>query len=246
MKAIILAAGYGTRLYPLTKNTPKALLPVRNKPVIEYILERLAKIEINQILIITNDRHYKKFIQWLNNYIPPHPLKIINDGTRNEKQRLGAIGDLIFAIDKEKINDDVLVFACDTIFTFTLHQFLFSINSKNEENWLMLHNIRDRKLASNYGVAKINEIGQIIQYKEKPKEPFSSLVSIGIYYFPESKFQLVRKFLKTENKDAPGYYIEWLLKNDRIFGMVQRRGDWIDIGNIKQYKKASRLLKEEE
>jgi glucose-1-phosphate thymidylyltransferase len=182
-------------------------------------------------------------LQWLDGYIPPHPLKILNDGTKDEDKRLGAIGDLLFAIDGEKIKENIIVLACDMIFTFSLQQFLFSIERKPEENWVMLYDIGEKEEASSYGVAKVDELSRLTHYVEKPAQPFSSLVSIGIYYFPVGKFDLIRKFSRGHNTDAPGYYIEWLIKNDEVFAHVQRRGEWFDIGNKKQYQKVCKIMK---
>ena len=103
MHVIILAAGFGTRLYPLTKSIPKSLLPICNKPVIEYILEKLKGLDIKKITVVTNDVYYPKFLDWLANYIPDYPLSLLSDGTSSETDKLGAVGDLKFVLEKEKM-----------------------------------------------------------------------------------------------------------------------------------------------
>ena len=121
MKAIILAAGYATRLYPLTLNKPKPLLEVAAKPIIEHILFKIEKIkEINNIFIVTNNKFYAKFASWLAVYESKKKIKIINDKTSSNEDRLGAVGDIKFVLEQEKLNDDVMIIAGDNLFEFSL------------------------------------------------------------------------------------------------------------------------------
>lgn len=124
MKAIILAAGYATQLYPLTKNQPKALLPIGNKPIIDYIVEEIETIkEVDQSIVISNDRFYNHFVDQASNREFKVPVKVINDNTTSDDDKLGAIGDINLVLNEEKIDDDVLIVAGDNYFTFKLKDF---------------------------------------------------------------------------------------------------------------------------
>lgn len=244
MQAVILSAGYGTRLYPLTKTTPKALLPVAGRPVLEYLLEKLKYLDLDRQIIITNDRYYPKFLEWLSGYIPYFPTVLLSDHTRNEEEKLGALGDLELVIEREKIDDDILLLTSDMIFSFSLARFINAIKAKSQDNWILLYKLKKKKEASKYGVAQVDELGRVTKFEEKPAQPFSNYVSFGIYYLPRSKLGLILQFLKTHNKtDAPGEYFQWLVENDRLYGFIQSGGIWIDIGDKKQYYGAEEIVK---
>ena len=129
MKALILAAGYATRLYPLTENQPKPLLPIADKPILEHILLKIEKIaQLKEVIIITNDRFYPKFTDWVKTTKITLKIKILNDGTASNEDRLGAIGDIHFTIQQEKINENLLVIAGDNLFGFSLAEFVRFFN----------------------------------------------------------------------------------------------------------------------
>ncbi len=243
MQAIILSAGYGTRLYPLTKTTPKALLPVAGRPVIEYVLEKLKYLELKKQTIITNDRYYPKFLQWLSNYTPYFPTVLLSDGTKNDKEKLGALGDLKLVIQRENVDDDVLLLTSDMIFSFSLNRFISAINTRSSENWILLYKLKNKEEACKYGVAEVDELGRVIKFEEKPSQPFSCYVSFGVYYLPKNKLKLIFKFLKSHKKnDAPGEYFQWLISNDSLYGFIQSGGIWIDIGDKQRYYGAEEIV----
>lgn len=245
MYGIILSAGYGTRLYPLTLTTPKALLPIHNRPVIEFLLDRIKKIRFKKVLIVTNEKYHPKFLEWLSGYQPHHPLVLLSDGTRNEEERLGAIGDLEFVLQKEGIKDDILLFTSDMIFSFSLNKFLNAIESKPDQNWILLYKLRRKKDAFRYGVASVDELGVVTRFEEKPPKPFSPLVAFGIYYLPRNKLSLIARYCKgTRGVDALGGYFQWLLKEDSLYGYVQSGGLWIDVGDKEQYYRAKEMLRQ--
>jgi len=244
MQAIILSAGYGVRLYPLTKTTPKALLPVAGRPVIEYVLDKLKYLELEKQLIITNDRYYPKFLEWLSSYIPYFPTVLLSDGTKNEKEKLGALGDLELVIQRENIDDDVLLLTSDMIFSFSLNRFINAVNTRSRENWILLYKLKNKKEACKYGVAEVDELGRVVRFEEKPLQPFSYYVSFGIYYLSRNKLKLISEFLDTHKKnDAPGEYFQWLISNDSLYGFIQSGGIWIDIGDKQQYYGAEEMVK---
>ena len=240
MKAIIPAAGYRTRLYPLTKETPKALIEVAGKPVLEHVLERIAALgEVDRVFIVTNDLYCKKFREWLKFYddVTPLEIKIINDGTKSNEDRLGAIGDKQLAIEKGKIDDDLLDISSDNLFDFGLEK-AFEAFSLKKSPLIGLYDVRDRYLARHYGIVAVDAENRVTAFQEKPEKPASTLASIGVYFYPREHVPLLAKFLKTGHaKDAPGYFIEWLHRETDIYGHVFR-GKWFDIGSFEQLDKA--------
>lgn len=239
MKAIILAAGYAVRLYPLTLNTPKPLLPLGKKPIINYIIGKIRKIkDIDEILIVTNDKFYEKFIQWLKKYKLKN-IRIINDGTKSDEDKLGAIGDIDFVLKKEKIKEDVLIFAGDNIFEFDILKYYEFF--KQKKNIVALKFVKNKKLLPHYGIVKINKSRKIIEFQEKPEKPKSNLASASCYMYSKEVIKIFDEYLKNKHhKDAPGNFIAWLHKKIPVYGFVFRER-WFDIGNLQNYKKADRI-----
>jgi len=246
MEAIILAAGVGRRLYPLTKKTPKALFPINDKPVIEYILKKLSTLNLEKINIVTNDRYYSHMIDWLEGYNTSIPIVIRSDKTKTEQDKLGAVGDLKFILDREKIKDDILLLVSDMVFFFKLEGFLSSVKKKKDKNWLLLYKLKDREEAFKYGVLSLDKNNKVVRFEEKPKVPFSSLIAFGAYYLPKGRLSMVDDFYKIEgSKDALGGYFRYLSEQDSLYGFVQKSGSWADIGgSIESYKKAIDVINE--
>ena len=249
MHAVMLSAGFGTRLYPLTETIPKALLPINGKPVIEYILDKLKNFDLKKTVIVTNEKYYSEFLKWLSVYTPAHPLTLISDGTKTEHEKLGAVGDLKFAVEQNGIRDDVLLLVSDMIFSFSLNKFLSAVKRKRRQNWMLLYGLKDKTQASKYGVASLDKNDRVIRFEEKPREPFSSCVAFGVYYLPRCKLSLIDDFFKDtgehseEKYDALGGYFKWLVDKKSLFGYVQRSGVWVDIGDKEQYKEAEKLIR---
>lgn len=243
MKAIILAAGYAVRLYPLTRNTPKPLLPVNKKPIIEYIVEKIKTIkDIDKILIVTNGKFYKHFKDWRAKQKTKNiKIKIINDKTTSEDDRLGAIGDINFVLKKEKINDDVLIIAGDNLFDFDLKKFHAFFNEKDAV--MALRKVNDKMLLPKYGVAKINKNKRIILFEEKSPKPKSNLAATGCYIYSKKTIKHFKHYLKNKmNKDAPGHFVAWLVRQMPVHGFVFKE-NWFDIGDLESYKKADKIYR---
>ncbi len=240
MEAVILAAGIGKRLYPLTKKTPKALFPINGLPVIEYILKKLKSLDLKKINIVTNDKYYDYLIDWVENYDTLVPIVIKSDGTKTGRDKLGAVGDLKFVLDSEKIKDDVLLLVSDMVFSFKVERFLSAVKKKRDKNWLLLYKLEDIEEATKYGVLSLDSNNKVTRFQEKPKVPFSSLIAFGIYYLPKSKLSMVNEFCKKKgSKDALGGYFRYLVDRDSLYGFIQSSGSWADIGgSIECYKKA--------
>lgn len=234
MKALILAAGYATRLYPLTREYPKPLLKVRRKLIIDYIIDKLAvPDEVDEIIIVTNNKFISKFRKWRKSVRSRKPITLVDDLTRNNTDRLGAIGDVDFAINKKRIKDDLLVIGGDNLFSGGLKRFLkFAINKKPAIT-VGLYKLKDLKEAVRYGVAKLNKDKRVIYFKEKPSKPDSNLVAMCLYYIPGARLGLIKDYMLISKKaDATGNYIDWLKDRIDTYGFIFR-GWWYDIGDYK-------------
>ena len=242
MDSIILVAGYATRLHPLTENTPKSLLKVAGKPIIEYIIGKLEELEIiDKIYIVTNDKFEKNFNEWLHNFNAKKSIEVINDGTKSNKGRLGALGDIHYTIKTKNIDDDIIIIAGDNLFELSLHE-VVDIFQKKEHNVIVLHDVKDLGLAKNYGVVKV-ENNIVVNFEEKPLKPKSTLVSTGIYLFPKKTLPLIKKYINQgNNPDKSGSFIEWLHKRDKVYAYVTDKA-WYDIGSFEQLEEANKHFK---
>jgi glucose-1-phosphate thymidylyltransferase len=240
MKAIILAAGYATRLYPLTKEKPKPLLEVKGKPILEHILDELHFIkEINEVFVITNDRFFKNFLDWKLNYSGKLKVTIVNDGTKTNEDRLGSLGDIKFVIENMCINEDVVIVAGDNLFEFSLQE-LFQHYSNKKKPVVVLYDVLDIELAKQYGIVSIDDSGKIINFEEKPTIPKSTLSSTGIYVYPMKTINKLIEFVNLHGKkDKAGDFLEWLHTQEEVYTHLTN-DKWFDIGTLDQLEKARR------
>ncbi len=240
MKGIVLAAGYGTRLYPLTLNKPKPLLPVAGRPIIEYILERLQPIDVlRDLYIVTNQKFYPNFIEWKGRYRSSFKIKVLNDRTLSNEDRLGAIGDINFVVESEGIEDDLLVIGGDNIFEFDLLE-AYQYFRQKEASVVGLYDMEDpSRVAGLYGVVSLDQEGKIVRFDEKPKRPKSSLISTAIYLFTREDIGEVKKCIEEgHNPDNAGDFIRYLSEKKSTYGFVFRE-TWFDIGDKNQYRIAN-------
>lgn len=243
MKVLIPAAGYATRLYTLTKNRPKHLLDVKGKPIIEHVIEKTLDLEgVDEILIVTNEKFYSNFQEWARDYSCSVPVKIFNDKTTSNEDRLGQIGDIHFVIDQANIEDDLLVIAGDNLFDFQLDA-VYEFFRKNNVIVNGLFDVESIQDAKQLGIATIDKDNTVVQFQEKPESPNSTLASMGIYVIPKEKVSMISRYLEQGNKpDKMGYFMEWLLENDTLKGFVYK-GDWFDIGYHSALEKARKEFK---
>ena len=192
MKAIILAAGYATRLYPLTKNFPKALLPIADKPIINYLLDELETLpELNQVHVVSNHRFIGHFENWLNElnqakrYERLH-IQVWDDGTSNDETKLGAVGDSQFVIDQAKLDDELLVAAADNFFTFPLIQFYNDFKS-HQCDTLCAARMTDLNSLRRMAVATLDENRKVLNLEEKPEQPKSDIAVYALYLYRREK-----------------------------------------------------------
>ncbi len=239
MKAIILAAGYATRLYPLTKDKPKPLLIVAGKPMVEHILDKIIVLDdVDEVFIVTNNKFYSHFENWLKVYSYPKKIKIINDGTNTNEDRLGAIGDIDFVIKQENIDDDLLVIAGDNLFEFSLKDFA-DYSKEKKTSIIALFDLKEKdKVANKFGVVIIDENKKVIDFEEKPSEPKSTLAATACYLYKKEDIAKLKDYLKErESTDAPGHFFEYLSKQKPVYAFIFE-GRWWDIGSLEQLEEA--------
>ncbi len=244
MKALILAAGYATRLYPITKEYPKPLLKVGERPIIDYIIDKLDAIAwIDEIFVVTNSKFYLEFRKWKEHLNPGKRVVVVDDLTKSHADRRGAIGDIDFVIKKKNIREDLLVIGGDNLFEGGLADFLACARSHKTHPVIGVYDIKDKALSNKYGVIKMNGRNRIIDFQEKPGIPKSTLVAMCLYYFPRNCLTLIKEYLNTKDKhDATGFYIDWLRKAIPVYGFVFD-GCWYDIGDHKFYQEAKESFK---
>jgi len=244
MKVVILAAGYGTRLYPYTKNFPKPLLDVKGRPIIEYLLHKLERrSDVSKVIVVTNSRFYKHFVYWKKSVRTRLVLEIVNDLSKSPKDKLGAIKDMELVFKKEGYKGDFLVLGGDNFFKGWLDGFIRFAQRKSPGITIGAVDIGDKKQARHYGVLRMGKTKRIFEFQEKPEAPKSTLVAMCLYYFPSVKVPLVKRYLADPGnyRDAVGAYIKWLIAHDEVFGF-RFRSLWFDIGRVDTYITLNRLL----
>jgi glucose-1-phosphate thymidylyltransferase len=242
MKAIILAAGYATRLWPLTLDKPKPLLLIGKRPMIEYIIKRLNRINaLTEIHIVSNTKFVDAFVQWKKKYKGRKKIFITDDGMKSPDERRGSIGDAIFTIEKRKINTDILIVAGDNIFDFDLNVFIRKARVNSQSASIGLFDVKDKKLAKEYGIVMLNKDSTVACLEEKPSKPKSTLAAMCLYYFPKDKIRLLKKYKADGNSlDLAGSFIKWLSLRESVYGHIFK-GKWLDIGDKKSLKKAQSM-----
>jgi glucose-1-phosphate thymidylyltransferase len=247
MKVLILAAGYGTRLYPYTKDFPKTLLEVNKKPIIEYLVDKLGAIAgISKIIVVTNARFFDNFMGWREGLKQRRQVKVFNDLTLTPKEKLGAIGDMDLVFKTEGFDDDFLVIGGDNFFKEPLNDFISYARKNKSAVTIGVCDIKDKKEARNFGVVSLGRLGRVKQFQEKPSRPASSLIGMCLYYFPKGQNILIKKYLQDPKnpRDAAGAYIKWLSGNTKVYGFVFK-DSWFDIGRIDTYNKVKQITKGE-
>jgi len=240
VKAIILGAGYGTRLYPLTKNTPKPLLTVGGKPILEHILEKVGQVPaVDHVLVVTNDRFVSHFETWRQSFSWDKPIDVLNDGTTTNDNRLGAVGDIYFALKQREIRDEVLVVGGDNLFEFDLSKAWGFFQDKGSSIVGLYDMVDKNKVAGLYGVVSIDEFSKIVEFAEKPKNPKTALISTALYFLTVGDLDTLRSYIEQgQRADNLGDFIRYLIDHQDVYGYVFRE-NWFDIGSFEQYEQAN-------
>lgn len=245
MNALILAAGYATRLYPLTLNKAKPLLEVGGKPIIEWLFDNLASVPgLKTVYVVTNNKFAGDFQNWANAYQKRHPgmqIKIVNDGSTSDDDKLGATGDINLVLTRENLsNDDLLVIAGDNLFEQSLTDFVKA--AKQSLATVAVHDVGNLEAMKKYGTVTIDDKGVITNFEEKPKEPKSTLAAVALYYYSHEALPLFTTYLAAgNNPDQPGLFLQWLYTRKAV-GTFAINGRWLDIGSKETLENADKMF----
>ena len=242
MKNIIIAAGYATRLYPLTENFPKPLLKVGKRSILERMLDDIDTIEgVDEHIIVTNHKFARIFGEWQSNACYKKPISILDDGTTDNDNRLGAVRDLLLAIEQYHIDDDVMVLAADNILDFSFQGFADYFGLK-QSSVIMCHYEPELKRLQRTGVIAVDADWRVLQMQEKPKEPVSNWAVPPFYIYKRSDLPLIRDCLNHGcGFDAPGNLAHYLVDKTVVHAW-QMPGSRFDIGSMDSYNEAQRLF----
>jgi glucose-1-phosphate thymidylyltransferase len=245
MKVLILAAGYATRLYPLTLTQPKPLLPVAGQPMIEYVLDNLAPIGgIDRVYVVTNAKFAGHFETWSQAYRASGSkldFTIVNDASTDDSNKLGAIGDLHLVITRENIQDDLIVVAGDNLFSQSLADFGRQCRKMNAPV-LAVYDVGSLEEIKKYNSITLDAAGQITFFEEKPKNPTSTLTGIALYYYPKSTLPLIKQYVaEGNNPDQPGRLVQWLYPRTPFYTW-RVPGIWFDIGSKESLEEANQIF----
>lgn len=236
MKVLLLAAGYATRLRPLTEQVAKPLLPIAGRPMVEWILDRVADApEVDGVHVVTNSVYAGAFEDWARG----KDVVVHDDGTSSNEDRLGALGDIRFALQDGRLaGDDLLVIAADNLFEFPLRNYIDFWRSKGDGSALAVHRLADPSLAPLYGVVELDEADRIVGMEEKPERPKSDVVATAMYLFSRPHVALLERYLDEGNlPDPPGRYVSWLCEREPVYG-YRFSEPWLDIGDPEQLLEA--------
>jgi glucose-1-phosphate thymidylyltransferase len=239
MKCVILCAGYGTRLGELTRVYPKPLLPIAGRPMVEYVLDQLRAAGVTSGVLVSNHRYYDQFVRWAATGAADMELQVIDDGTTSNETRLGAVGDLDLALRMADIHEDFLVINGDNLFTFPLRPVMNFFFQRG--NTIVLYDVGSKEVARQMGMARLDASGRVVGFVEKPQEPETTCVSIGIYVYHREVRALVRQYLAEGNPpDRTGDFVAWLYPRVPVYGfhVPTDAGIWYDIGTPEQYREA--------
>lgn len=245
MKVLILAAGYATRLYPLTLTQPKPLLTVAGQPMIDYVLDNLAPIGgIDRVYVVTNAKFAGHFQEWSRQYRASKArldFTIVNDGSTDDSNKLGAIGDMHLVITREKVEDDLMVVAGDNLFSESLQDFGRYCREKNGPV-LAVYDVGNLQEITKYNSISIDASGKITFFEEKPKNPTSTLTGIALYYYPKASLPLIHEYMAGgNNPDQTGRLVQWLYRRAPVYTW-RVPGIWFDIGSKESLEEANTIF----
>ena len=235
MKCLILAAGYATRLYPLTENFPKPLLAVGDKTILDWLVDDIDESGlVDEYVVISNHKFAHHFDAWAKT--KAQKITVVDDGTSTNETRLGAVKDIQFAIEALKLDDDMLVIAGDHVLDFSLTKFVAYAKEKNTSCTMRYFEQTEKKLQKS-GVVSVDENDLVLSMEEKPEHPKSNWCCPPFYYYTKEDAALVKEGIACGcGVDAPGSYISWLCTRSPIHAM-EMPGKRYDIGNLESYEK---------
>ncbi len=238
MKCVVLAAGYGTRMQNLLGDIPKALVPLGNQVLLDTLMQQLDPLSLPTYLV-SNSRYYDQFVAWQDS--AGWPVDILDDGSTEPANRLGAIGDLAFAIQSLELNDDLLLLAADNLIGFSLQGLLTQFQSRRQAHIAVWKN-PDREDQKRRGVVTLDDHFRVTSFVEKPASPLSNLAAAPIYLLPKSSLSYLDDYLASgDNNDAPGYYLSYLVERTPVYGWPVP-GDIYDVGNPASYRRLLEVI----
>ena len=239
MKGILLVAGYATRLFPLTKDKPKALLPVKGRPILDYIVDEMNTIpELDQIIVISNSKFAEQFRIWSDKrnieQSDDKKILVLDDGTSSDADKLGAIGDIHFCLESLDIKDDILIVAGDNLFTYKLYD-AWKIFSKEKKDMILVKELPDNEDPGRFAIVSVDDNNIVTDMVEKPTSPKSRVAAFATYFYKQETLPLFSVYLKEGNKaDSPGNFPAWLYKKKEVYA-YEFDGICIDIGTPESY-----------
>ena len=245
MKLIVLAAGYATRLYPLTLNQPKPLLDVAGKPMLEHVLDNLAPVEeIDHVYVVTNGKfvgHFERWAEGRHTKVGGPDITVVNDHSTDDSNKLGAIGDLNLVLNQAGIDDDIVVVAGDNLFGERLKEFGDFCRAKGAPV-LAVYDVGDLEAIKKYNSIDVGDDGRITFFEEKPANPKSTLTGIALYYYPKSALPLIRQYIEEgNNPDQPGRLVQWMYERTPFYTW-RVPGIWYDVGSKETLEEANRIF----
>jgi glucose-1-phosphate thymidylyltransferase len=241
----VLAAGYATRLRPLTDSIPKMLLPLAGRPMLDYLLDRIEVVdEIDEIHIVTNARFAGDLAGWASQRSGMRHVAVWNDGTISNEDRLGAIGDMRFTIERGNLEgEELLVVAGDNLIEYSLGDFVRFWRGKGGASAIAVRHVADPELIKQYGVVELADDDRVVSLEEKPSRPRSDLAVTATYLFPAEHAALIATYLEGGNPpDAPGNFVVWLYPRVPVYG-YRFEGEWMDIGDPEQLLEADNRMR---
>ena len=244
MNAVLLAAGYGTRVRALFPDTPKALIEIDGRTVLAHLLDNLQRSgAVAAVTIVTNDLHHAALESYLASRPPRLPTRLLGDGTCTAEQRLGALGDLQLVLDRFDRHEDLLVAATDKLLAFELAGALQFAQQRAAPVNVCVQAPSRASLAGRHGCVVLDSRSRIVGFEEKPRRPRSRLASLAIYVLPVAAQLLVGAYLEQGgNPDAPGYFLGWLAQRTAVYGYVAE-GPSYDVGTPATYVAAQRAFR---
>lgn len=247
MNVLVLAAGYATRLYPLTLTKAKPLLEIAGKPMIEWIVDHLDSVpDLKTIYIVTNAKFASDFQAWTNRYAQRQPgfkFKVVNDGSTSDNDKLGAIGDINLVLTRENLaTEDLLVVAGDNLFSERLDSFVSF--ARDKQATVAVYDVGNLETIKKYGNVTVDENGVITHFEEKPPKPTNTLAAIALYYYSREVLSLLTTYLAAgNNPDQPGRFLQWLHTRKPV-NTFQVKGLWLDIGSKETLEEANALFQQ--
>ncbi len=238
MKCLILAAGYATRLYPLTENFPKPLLEVQGKTILDWLIDDIDTLgAVDEYVVISNHKFAHHFDAWAEK--KTQKITVLDDGTTSNETRLGAVKDIQFAIDELKLDSDMLVIAGDNLLDFSLTKFIRYAKEKGSSAIMRYYEPEEKRLLKS-GVVTVDSDDRIIEMTEKSPNPASHWCTPPFYYYTREDARLVEEGISSGcGTDAPGSYIAWLSRKTKVYAM-EMPGARYDIGNLESYEKVQK------